>query len=93
MGESFYLRGAATLTVHLPHGSNVIIRVFKADKAVTLGFPSALVSNHFGLQEGRVPAECPRQDVIIHLITQISTEYPKIIWIEEDRRRYVLHTD
>lgn len=79
MGGSFYLRGAATLTVHLPHGSHIIIRVLKADKAVTLCFPSALVSHHFGLQEGRVPAERSRQDVIIHLITQISTEYPKVI--------------
>ena len=70
---------AEILTVHLPHGAHIVIGVLEADEAVTLCFACALVPHHFGLQEGRVAAEGSCQDVIVHLVTKVTTEDPEVI--------------
>lgn len=36
------------LTVHLPHGSHVVVGVLEADEAVTFGLPCPFVSHHLG---------------------------------------------
>lgn len=73
------------LTVHLPHGSDVVIGVLEADKAVALGLACAFVPHNLGFQVGGVAAECPCQDVVIHLIAKVSTEDSEIIWMEEGK--------
>ena len=35
-----------TLTVHLSHGSHVVVWILEADKAVTFGLPRPFVSHH-----------------------------------------------
>lgn len=67
------------LTVHLPHGTHIVVGVFEADKAVALGLSGAFVSYHFSLQERWIATECSGQDVVVHLVTQVSTEYPKVV--------------
>lgn len=68
------------LTIHLPHGAHIVIRVLEADKAIALCFARPLVPDHFGLQEGGVAAEGTCQDVIVHLIAEVTTEDPEVIF-------------
>lgn len=72
--------GEASLTIHLTHGSYIVAGVLKANEAIALGLACALVTDHFSLKEGWEAAEGACQDVIIHLIAQIPTEDPEIIW-------------
>lgn len=76
--------GETSLTIHLAHGTHIVTGVLEADKAIALGFACALVTDHLSLKEGRETAEGSCQDVIVHLIAQIPTEDPEVIWI---RRR------
>lgn len=85
LGFSKYLShplspGEASPTIHLTHGAYIVARVLKADKAIALGLARALVADHLSFKEGWEAAEGACQDVIIHLIAQISTEDPEIIW-------------
>lgn len=68
------------LTIHLSHGPDIVIWILEADKAIAFCLASAFVSDNFGLQEGRVTAEGTGQDVVVHLIAQVTTEDPEIIW-------------
>lgn len=72
--------GEASLTIHLTHGAHIVAGVLKANKAIALGLACALVTDHFCLKEGWEAAEGTCQDVIIHLVTQIPTEDPEVIW-------------
>lgn len=73
--------GEATPTIHLTHGAHVVAGVLEADEAVALGLACALVTDHLGLKEGWEAAEGACQDVIVHLIAQIPTEDPEVIWV------------
>lgn len=66
------------LTVNFFHCINKIVRILEADETKSLGFVCVLISDHLGLHEGGVMAECPSQYFISHIITQITTEYAEI---------------
>ena len=72
--------GETALTIHLTHGAHIVTGVLKADEAITLGLARALVADHLSLKEGWEAAEGSGQDVIVHLIAQVSTEDPEVIW-------------
>lgn len=38
--------GGETLTIHLPHGSHVVVWILEADKAVTFGLSCPFISHH-----------------------------------------------
>lgn len=78
---------ASSLTIHLPHGAHIVTGVLEADKAIALGFACALVTDHLSLKEGWETAEGSGQDVIVHLIAQIPTEDPEVIWIRREEVR------
>lgn len=67
------------LTIHLPHGAYIVIRVLEAHKAVALCFACPLVPDHLGLQEGRVAAEGTCQDVVVHLVAKVTTKDAEVI--------------
>ena len=85
-------RGETALTVHLTHGAHIVTGVLKADKAITLGLACALVANNLSLKEGWEAAEGSGQDVIVHLVAQVPTEDPEVIWgwEREDQRIHML---
>lgn len=45
------------LTIHLFHGSYVVLRVRETDEAVAFALVRTLVSHDFGFREGREVAE------------------------------------
>jgi len=65
------------------------MRVFEADKTKPFSFVCMLVSYHLRLHEGWKMAEGSGQYFISHIITQITTEYPEIIWNKECCRVYL----
>lgn len=77
----------ASPTIHLTHGAHIVTGVLEADKAIALGLARALVTDHLGLEEGWEAAEGASQDVIVHLIPQISAEDPEVVWGWERSQR------
>ena len=67
------------LTINFFHCINEVMWILEAYKSEAFGLVSVLVSDHLGLHEGREVTECPGQHLISDIITQITTEYPKII--------------
>lgn len=66
-------------TVHLFHCLDKVLRIFEADKPIALAFARPLISNHFGPLERWKLVEGSGQQLIVHIIAQISTKYAKII--------------
>lgn len=66
--------------IHLTHGAHVVTGVLKANEAIALCLARAFVADHLSLKEGWETTEGACQDVIVHLIAQISTEDPEVIW-------------
>ncbi len=69
-----------SLTVHLPHCSGEIRRIFEAHEAKAFRFIGTCVSDHFCLLKWRKFAENAGQYLICYIIAEITAKDSVVIW-------------
>ena len=75
---------SSSLTVNFFHCIDKIVWILEADKSEAFGFVGMLVPDHLCLHKGGKMAECPSQHFISNIVTQVTTEYPKIAYNETE---------
>lgn len=69
----------SVLTVHFLHGLCKVSWILETDETVAFALVSPLVPDDFRSLEGGEFIECPCEQLVCHIIAEISTEYSEVI--------------
>lgn len=73
------MKSISTLTVHLLHGLDKVLRLLEADETEAATLPGALVPKNFRALERRELVERSDEQLIVDIVPQVSREYPVVI--------------